>query len=348
MNKKEKQEFAVEFYSRQIAMKEFSSEEQNKLSNSTVAIVGVGGLGTISSIYLALAGVGKLRLIDQDTIELKNLHRQILYTPSDLHYPKTEIAAKQLKKMNPLIQIEAISENINSSNVDMLLGGVDCVVDGLDNMSTRYLINQTCVKKGIPYVFGAAIGLEGNISVFSPPQTGCLKCLLPQVSDEELLTCETRGVIGATPGIIGSIQALEAIKVLTGIGSNLKGKLMVFDFSDMYFTTIDISKNVNCKVCQSIKDGIKPKEKLVWLCGRETANINPKISLNLDFNKLANIVQKKYNLKIKSNLAIIFYYKRFELSLFKSGRMLIKNVDDEKTALRVYKTIMNQLGLVSN
>lgn len=348
MNKKEKQEFAVEFYSRQRAMKEFSSEEQNLLANSTVAVVGVGGLGTASSIYLALAGVGKLRLIDQDTIELKNLHRQILYNPSDLHYPKAEIAAKQLKKMNPLIQIEAISENINSSNVDTLLKGADCVVDGLDNMSTRYLINQTCVKQSIPYVFGAAIGLEGNISVFSPPQTGCLKCLLPQFSDEELLTCETRGVVGATPGIIGSMQALEAIKVLTGIGSSLKGKLMVCDFSDMYFTTINISKNPNCNVCQSIEDIIKHEERLVWLCGRETANINPKFSLNLNLNKLTKLVQKEYNLKIKSHLAIIFNYKKFEVSLFKSGRMLIKNVDDEKEALKVYREIINKLDIVSN
>ena len=348
MNRKEKQEFAAEFYSRQRAMKEFSSKQQNNLANSTVAIAGIGGLGTISSIYLALAGVGKLRLIDQDTIELKNLHRQILYTSSDLHYPKAEISAKQLKKMNPLIKIEAISENINSYNVGTLLDGVDCVVDGLDNMSTRYLINKTCVKKSIPYVFGAAIGLEGNISVFSPPNTGCLKCLLPQVSDEELLTCETRGVIGATPGIIGSMQALEAIKVLTGIGSNLKGKLMVCDFSDMYFTTIDISKSADCNVCQSIEETVKHEEKLVWLCGRETANINPKISLNLNLKKLSNLVQKEYNLKIKSHLAIIFYYKQFELSLFKSGRMLIKNVDDEKTALRVYRIIMNKLGLFPN
>ena len=348
MNKKEKQEFTDEFYSRQRAMREFSSKEQNKLSNSTIAVVGVGGLGTISSIYLALAGIGKLRLIDQDTIELKNLHRQLLYNPFDLHYPKAEIAAKKLKKLNPLVQIEAISENINSKNVNTLLKGADCVVDGLDNMSTRYLINQTCVKNNIPYVFGAAIGLEGNISVFSPPQTGCLKCLLPQVSDEELLTCETRGVIGATPGVIGSMQALEAIKVLTGIGSTLKGKLMVCDFSDMYFTTIDISKSANCNVCQSIEETVKHEEKLVWLCGRETANINPKISLNLNLNKLSNIVQKEYKLKIKSHLAIIFNYKKFELSLFKSGRMLIKNVDDEKTALKVYRTIMNNLGLITN
>jgi len=345
MDESEKHDFELEFYSRQRAMKEFSSKEQNMLLNSKVAVVGVGGLGTVSSIYLALAGVGKLRLIDQDTVELKNLHRQILYKISDLHYPKAEIASNQLKKMNPMIETEAVSENINSRNVEELLEGVDCVVDGLDNMSTRYLINRTCVEKKIPYVFGAAIGLEGNLSVFSPPDTGCLKCLLPEVSDEELMTCETRGVVGATPGIIGSMQALEAIKILTGIGSPLKGKLMVCDFSDMYFTTIDISKNATCPVCQSMEATKVPAEKLVWLCGRETANINPKTPFNLDLNELTKIVQKEFKLKLKSHLAIIFCYNDLEVSIFKGGRMLIKNVDSEKTAMNVYRTILNKLKI---
>ena len=138
---------------------------------------------------------------------------------------------------------------MHAGNVERLLEGVDCVVDGLDNMLTRYLVNRACVKLKIPYVFGAAIGIEGNLSVFAPPETGCLECLMPNLSDDEMLTCNTRGVVGATPGIIGALQAMETIKLLTGMGSTLKNKLMVCDFSDMDFTTIDISKNINCPVC---------------------------------------------------------------------------------------------------
>ncbi|KON33365.1 MAG: hypothetical protein AC479_05045 [miscellaneous Crenarchaeota group-6 archaeon AD8-1] len=329
-----------------MTMKEFTVAKQKKLLESKVAVVGVGGLGTISSIYLALVGVGKLILIDQDTVEIKNLHRQILYKTSDLHYPKAEIASYQLKKMNPLIKIEAYSDNINANNVEKLLDGVDCVVDGLDNMSTRYLVNSACVKMKIPYVFGAAIGLEGNLSVFSSPDTGCLKCLLPTVSDEDLMNCETRGVIGATPGIIGSMQAMETIKILTGIGSTLKGKLLVCDFSDMYFTIIDISKNSNCPVCQLPEGMNKIKsDKLVWLCGRNTANINPKISYNLDLNELAKVVQREFNLRLKSKLALIFDHNGLEVSLFKSGRMLIKNVNNEKTAFEVYRLIFEKLKI---
>ena len=181
----EKQAFAKEFYSRQTILKELGEKGQQKLAKSKVAVVGAGGLGTVSSLYLALAGVGYIRLIDQDTIEIHNLHRQILYNTDDLHYPKTEVAAKRLEKQNPLITVEAIPENVHASNVERVLEGVDCVVDGLDNMVTRYLVNRACVKLGIPYVFGAAIGIEGNLSVFAPPETGCLECLMPNLSDSE-------------------------------------------------------------------------------------------------------------------------------------------------------------------
>ncbi|MEM3627655.1 MAG: HesA/MoeB/ThiF family protein [Candidatus Bathyarchaeia archaeon] len=332
-----------EFYSRQIILKELGREGQRKLANSRVAVVGLGGLGTASSLYLALAGVGHLRLIDQDTVELKNLHRQILYDPEDLHYPKVEVSARRLKRANPLVTVEPIPENLNANNVEKLLKGMDCVVDGLDNMRTRYLINRACVKLGIPYIFGAAIGIEGNISVFNPPETPCLECVFPNIEDDQLLTCDVRGVLGATPGIIGTMQAMETIKILTGIGSVLKGKLMVCDFSDMYFATIDIFKRNNCPACQGIATPPMAKEKLVWLCGRNTANINPEKPLKLDLDKTYELMKKHFKIRIKTQLAIIFNHKNFEVTLFDGGRMLIKNVKDEKTALEAYKEILEKL-----
>jgi adenylyltransferase/sulfurtransferase len=141
-----------EYYSRQIILKELGSKGQRKLAKSKVAVLGLGGLGTVSSLYLALAGVGLLRLVDQDTVELNNLHRQVLYSPDDLLYPKVEISAKRLRKANPLVKVESFPENVNTNNVERLLSGMDCVVDGLDNMRTRYLVNRACAKLGIPYV----------------------------------------------------------------------------------------------------------------------------------------------------------------------------------------------------
>jgi molybdopterin/thiamine biosynthesis adenylyltransferase len=333
-----------EYYSRQMVLKEFGQKGQRKLARSRVVVVGLGGLGTISSLYLTLAGVGHLRLIDQDTVESDNLHRQVLYSPDDLHYPKVEVSAKRLGKANPLVKIEPVSENLNVHNVEKLLSGMDCVVDGLDNMETRYLVNRACVKLGIPYVFGAAIGIEGNLSVFAAPETPCLECVMPGVEDDYVLTCDTRGVLGVTPGIIGTMQAMETIKVLTGMGSALKGKLMICDFSDMYFTTIDIFKRGGCPACQGNIAVSGMKEKLVWLCGRNTANINPEKPLKMDLDEVCESVKRNFKVRIKSQLAVIFDYKNHEISLFNGGRMLIKNVKDEKSALHVYREIRKSLG----
>ena len=346
MHAAEKKAFASEFYSRQVILNELGWKGQRELSKSKVAVIGVGGLGTVSSLYLALAGVGYLRLIDQDTVETPNLHRQILYSLDDLHYPKVEVAAERLQKFNPLLEAEPVSENLNATNVEKLLAGVDIVVDGLDNMMTRYLLNRTCVKLGIPYVFGAAIGIEGNLSVFTPPETGCLECLLPNMSDEDLLTCDTRGVLGATPGIIGAMQAMEAIKVLTGIGSPLKGKLMVCDFNDMYFTTVDTAKAANCPACHGALASLERRERLVWLCGQDTANINPEKPLKLNLNDVYETVKQRFPVRLKSHLAIIFDYKGMEVSLFNGGRMLIKNVQNEKKALKVYREVLKKLEVI--
>ncbi|MGD6810980.1 MAG: HesA/MoeB/ThiF family protein [Candidatus Bathyarchaeia archaeon] len=343
MDNADKTGFAKEFYSRQIALKELGEVGQQKLSKSRVAVVGVGGLGTVSSLYLALVGVGYIRVIDQDTIEPHNLHRQILYAPDDLHYPKAEAAAKRLKQVNPLITVEAASENVDAENVERLLDDVDCVVDGLDNMRTRYIVNRACVKAQVPYVFGAAIGIEGNLSVFAPPETGCLECLMPNLSDEQIQTCNTRGVVGATPGIIGSMQAMETIKLLTGIGSTLKGKLMVCDFTDMDFTTIDIAKNTRCPACQGEISEVAGSERLVWLCGRDTANINPESPIKLNLDEVYPAVNRLFSVELKSQLALMFRYGSFQVSLFNGGRMLIKGVTDEKKALMIYREILKTI-----
>jgi hypothetical protein len=223
------------------------------------------------------------------------------------------------------------------------LQGVDCVVDGLDNMMTRYLVNRACVKLNIPYVFGAAIGFEGNLSVFAPPETGCLECLMPNLSDSELLTCATRGIIGATPGIIGTLQAMETIKLLAGIGSALKGKLLVCDFRDMDFTAIEISKSTSCPVCHGNLSSVAGGERLVWLCGRDTANINPEKPLRLNLEEVYPMVNKQFNVRLKSRLALMFNYKDYEVSLFNGGRMLVKGVTDEKTALSVYREVLKKI-----
>jgi len=337
-----------EYYSRQTVLAELGRKGQEKLRHSKVGVVGLGGLGSISSLYLALAGVGHLRLIDQDTVELNNLHRQVLYSLDDLRYPKVEAAASRIKQVNPDVKIEPVPENVRESNIDKLVGGVDCIVDGLDNMRTRYLLNRASVRHEIPYVFGAALGIEGNLSVFSPPETPCLECILPNIDDSRLPTCDTRGVLGATTGIIGSLQAMEAIKLLADMGGSLKGKLMVCDFRDMYFTTIDILKRPDCPICGQ-KQPIKPVEggeRLAVLCGRNTVNVNPSKPIKESLNQFHTRLKGRFKILVKSSFVIVFEYSGgIEVSLFNGGRMLIKNVKDEKAALKVYDSIVKILGV---
>ena len=166
---------------------------------------------------------------------------------------------------------------------------------------------------------------------------------MPNLSDDDLLNCSTRGVIGATPGIIGALQAMEAIKVLAKIGSTLKGKLLVCDFSDMDFTTIDISKSTRCPVCHGGLSTVAGGERLVWLCGRGTANINPERPAGLNLEEVYPAVNRHFEVRLKSRLALMFTYKGYEVSLFNGGRMLIKNVANEEDALQAYREIMRAL-----
>jgi len=264
----------------------------------------------------------------------------------DLRYPKVEAAASRIGQVNPEVKVEAVSENVNEKNVDNLICDVDCVVDGLDNMKTRYLVNRACAKNRIPYVFGAAIGLEGNLSVFSPPETPCLECILPGLDDQYLARCDTRGVLGATAGIIGSLQAVEAIKLLAGIKGSLKGRLMVCDFRDMYFTMIEILKRPDCPVCGAgaTAKPIKEASQLAMVCGSNTFNINPSQPIKIDLDKAYARLKKQFKILLKSSLVIVFKYDRsIEVSLFNGGRMLIKNAKDQKVALEVNNSIVKTL-----
>ena len=337
-----------EFYSRQVVLAELGRKGQEKLRRSKVAVVGLGGLGSISTLYLALAGVCHLRLIDQDTVELKNLHRQVLYSLDDLRYPKVEVAANRIPHVNPDVKIEPVPENVNENNIEDMICDVNCVVDGLDNMRTRYLVNRACAKNKVPYVFGAAIGMEGNLSVFSSPETPCLECILPGLDDRRLPTCDTRGVLGATTGIIGSMQAMEAIKLLADVGGSLRGKLMVCDFGDMYFTTIDIFKRQDCPVCgaKPSKKPVGESERLAVLCGSNTFNLNPSKPMKINLNQAHAKLKRRFKILLKSSLVIVFKYDRgVEVSLFDGGRLLIKNVKDQKSALGVRNSVFRILGL---
>jgi molybdopterin/thiamine biosynthesis adenylyltransferase len=334
-----------EFYSRQTVLSELGAIGQKKLRDSEVAVVGLGGLGSVSALYLALAGIGRLTLVDQDTVEMNNLHRQILYSLEDIRYPKVEAAARRISMINPEVEVNPVPENLEAENVSAILDGADCVVDGLDNMQTRYTINQYCVERKIPFVFGGAIGMEGNVALLKTPETPCLQCVLPGLKDVDLPTCDTRGVLGATTGIVGAIQGLEAVKALAGIEPQSRGKLLIFDFAQSEYRTVNLSIRPDCEICQ-VKPTTSPTyaRRLAWLCGSDTANVNPEKPLSLDLEKLTRTLTRNYKVLLATSMVIVFDFNGHEISLFRKGRMLIKNVQNEREALSVSSEVAKLLG----
>lgn len=234
----------LERYDRQILIEQIGSEGQEKLKRSRIAIAGVGGLGSPIAFYLTAAGIGTIRLIDHDRVSLSNLNRQILHWEENLGEEKVRSAEKKLRKLNPWVKIEPVIETITEANVAHLLEGCEGVVDAMDNLPTRYLLNRWAIEKGIPFFHGAVRGFEGRAMTILPGESACLRCLYRGTIPEEKFP-----VIGVTPAIIGSIQATEVIKYLLGIRPLLTNRLLLYDGLGTMFTEFTINRNPECDHC---------------------------------------------------------------------------------------------------
>lgn len=233
-----------ERYSRQIMMEEIGTEGQERLKRSRVVIAGAGGLGSSIAPWLAAAGIGTLRIIDHDEVELSNLNRQILHWQEDLGKKKVDSAGTKVKRLNPEIEIETIAESITGENVSLLVHGYEAIVDAMDNLSTRYLLNRCAVEKNIPFFHGAVQGFEGRAMTILPGKTACLRCLYRGPGPEGKFP-----VIGVTPAVIGSIQATEVIKYLLGIGKLLTNRLLMYDGLEGIFAQFTVERNPDCDHC---------------------------------------------------------------------------------------------------
>jgi molybdopterin-synthase adenylyltransferase len=237
-------------YSRQIMLPEIDAAGQIKLAKAAVLVVGLGGLGSSASIYLAAAGVGQLILVDFDKVDLSNLQRQILYSTADIGRLKTTSASEHLGSLNPAVELKLIDHALEGDELIDVMNTADVVIDATDNFAARFALNQASVKTRTPLVSGAAIRFESQLSVFDPrdPESPCYRCLYgDDVQADE--TCTANGVISPLLGIIGSIQALEAIKLIMGIGQTLKGKLLLFDALNMEWHQAKLNKDPDCPVC---------------------------------------------------------------------------------------------------
>jgi len=231
-------------YNRQIIYPDWGEASQRKVKKATAFIAGVGGLGSPVAIYLAVAGVGKLKICDNGYVELSNLNRQVLYTARDIDELKVISAKDIVTKLNPDIEVEYFSEKISRENIEQLVGDSKIIVDCLDNFETRYILNEYAVAKKLPFVHAGVEGFAGQLTFIHPPSTPCLRCVIPEAPPQTIFP-----IIGTTAGILGCLEANEVLKYLTGMGSNLKGILMVWDGMETDFHRIETAKDPNCPVC---------------------------------------------------------------------------------------------------
>ncbi len=237
-------------YSRHLVLPEIGMEGQQKLKNASVLIVGTGGLGSPISMYLAAAGVGHIGLVDYDMVDLSNLQRQIVHGEKNVGKKKVFSALDRLKDLNKLIHIEPYDVIFNSSNAREIAKDYDILVDGTDNFPARYLLNDLAVLTGKPYVYGSVFRFEGQVSVFDACKGPCYRCLFPEPPQPGVVpSCVESGILGVTPGIIGTLEAAETIKLLLGIGEPLIGKLLLLDSLDMTMQTVLVDKNPACPIC---------------------------------------------------------------------------------------------------
>ena len=236
-------------YSRQIMVPGLDLEGQEKLLESSALIVGLGGLGSPVALYLAAAGVGRLLLADFDEVDLTNLQRQVLYSNDDIGRAKTAAAAARLEALNPQVTIERIDEKLTEKTLAHWVSEADIVVDGCDNFATRFAVNAACVAAARPLVSGAVIGLDGQVAVFRPDLDGpCYRCIYADTG-EEAQSCSETGVLGPLTGVIGSLQAVETVKVLTGLGTPLESRLLVVDALTQTWRRLNLRRDPGCPVC---------------------------------------------------------------------------------------------------
>lgn len=300
--------------------------DQKKLSGSVVAIVGCGGTGSAAAEYLARAGIS-LRLIDRDVVELTNIQRQ-LYRESDIGRPKAEALYDHLDAINGGINLEAVNEDLNSSNIDRLLKNSSAIVDGTDNMETRFLINDYCLKNRIPFTYGASVKGEGLFTFIIPKKSPCLRCFIPSVSKGTLDTCETAGILGPVAGLIGTISAAEVIKYLAG-EKPLVGNVLHINVMNNIYETLGIGFRKDCPACKGQYEFLdSPRRDVTPLCGGVFQYLFSN-ELNLSFieNRLKD--NKDFELLDSSKGHLLLKYNGKSITLFRN-RMLVRDVFSER------------------
>jgi adenylyltransferase/sulfurtransferase len=329
-------------------LEEIGYQGQLKLRAAKICVVGVGGLGNPITTRLVAMGVGKLRIIDRDVIELSNLHRQTMFDESNVGQVKVEVAAKKLKKLNPDVEIESFPISINDYTALDAVEGCDVVIDALDSVNARYALNKACVEKNIPFVTGAAVGVSGQAFTILPGKSACYSCMFPALDEDSMPTCSIEGVHPSILSIVGGIEVAEAVKIILGKSSSLSDKILHIDLEPLDFAMTRTFRAEECPVCGSGKVESAPKQELIIeeLCGRNrgkrTFSITPTQKFEIDVDKITNVGKDmQFRVENQGELGLSMRTNELSVSFMKRGSAVIVGPKDESDAILLYKKLLN-------
>jgi adenylyltransferase/sulfurtransferase len=329
-------------YSRQVLFEEIGSEGQARLMSAKAALVGCGALGTVQASLLVRAGVGRLRIIDRDFVEESNLQRQILFDEEDARavLPKAVAAVNKLRAANSLVQVEGIVEDLNASTIDRLLGGFDLVLDATDNFDARFLLNDFAVKTGTPWIYGACVGSYGLTFPILPGETACLRCVFESAPPPGMSpTCDTAGVLGPIVGLVASLQAAEALKILSGRRERVTRKMAVFDVWEGRQSLVDLpQRETDCPCCVRREfpylEGASGSD-TATLCGRNAVQIRRRDGITLDLDQVAKRLGPIGAIE-KNRFLVRADIDQYRLTVFADGRAIISGTKDPALAKSIY------------
>ena len=339
----------IDRFSRQVMLEEIGYNGQLKLKNAKVCVVGTGGLGNPITSRLAAMGIGTLRIVDRDVIELSNLHRQTMFNEDDVGQVKVEVAEKKLQKLNPDCKIEALAVSVNDYTALEVVEGCDVVIDALDSVNARYALNKACVKFGIPFVTGAAVGVSGQAFTVLPKQSACYFCMFPELDEETMPTCSIEGVHPSILSIVGGIQVAEAVKIIIGKKPSLSERILHIDLENLDFNSTRTFRAEECPICGTGKLEAVAKEELILeeLCGRNrgkrTYSITPTETFDLDVNIVTGIAkQKGFIVENQGNLGLSMRTNELSVSFMKKGSAVVVGPKDESDAISLYKSLLGK------
>lgn len=338
-------------YSRQVMLEEIGFEGMEKLRSAKVCVVGAGGIGNPVVTQLVAMGIGKLRIVDRDVIEITNLHRQHLYTDDDIGRVKVEAAADRLRRLNPGVEIEPVPTSVTKYTAESIVKGFDVVIDALDSVDARYALNDACVKHNIPLIYAGALGMLGSITTIIPDKTACLRCIFPALNEEDMPACSTEGVHPSILYLVGGIQVSEAVKIITGQQPTLTNKLLYIDLNELSFEKIQMFRQDECPACgttKKLEESVSVKQLIIEeLCGRDrgkrTWTITPAQPSPVNMTGIIkNAEALGYQVKTRGNLGITaINTSRMSVSFLSSGAATIVGAKDEEDAVAIYKTFVD-------